>query len=62
VKVSFYVDVPPYIGPGYSLFAISSPATGTLPEGYKRVRIEADLPCKLFDEEVEAQTQEIPAP
>jgi len=55
MKVKLYMDVPPYVGDGWNFFATTNPMSGTISEGWNRVEITVDLPCKRFDEQVTAE-------
>lgn len=55
MQVKLYIDVPPYVGPGWNFFATANPLSGDIAEGWKRVEITVDLPCKIFDQQIEAE-------
>jgi len=55
MQVKLYIDVPPYVGDGWNFFATTNPLSGPIAEGWKRVEITADLPCKRYDEQTTAE-------
>ena len=53
MKVRLYIDVPPYAQPSWIYYAISNPGLH-VPEGFKRVMFDVEIPTKDADEIVKA--------
>lgn len=50
MKVTMYMDLPPYVGVGHCFFAANNSPSGPLAPGYKRVAFQVELPVKMWDE------------
>lgn len=62
MKVTLYMDLPPFAYRNYCYSANNQPTTGPLPDGWKRVAFDVELPLRQFDQALPGvQAFEVPS-